>query len=300
MAMPERLRLGTRGSALSLAQAAEAEAALAAIGFETERVIIRTQGDRDQRSPLSRIGGQGIFARALEEALLRHEIDIAVHSAKDVPSTLLEGTDLAAVLPRADVRDALIARDGSTLASLPLGATVGTGSSRRAAQLRAARPDLQAAPIRGNIDTRLRKLDQGEYDALLLAAAGLTRLNRLGEASELLPINIMLPAPGQGALLLQTRTNEADPLRPCSDTASALAVQAERAMLRELGAGCALPVAALAHARAGTITLAARLLDERGEQQVDVQRSGEDAEAVGRVVGNHLLKRASIDNVNIM
>ena len=138
--MPERLRLGTRGSALSLAQAAEAEAALAAVGFGTERVIIRTQGDRDQRSPLSRIGGQGIFARALEEALLRREIDIAVHSAKDVPSTLLEGTALAAVLPRADVRDALIARDGATLAALPPGATVGTGSSRRAAQLRAARP----------------------------------------------------------------------------------------------------------------------------------------------------------------
>ena len=287
--MPERLRLGTRGSALSLAQAAEAEAALAAIGFETERVIIRTQGDRDQRSPLSRIGGQGVFARALEEALLQGEIDVAVHSAKDVPSTLLEGTALAAVLPRADVRDALITRDGSTIASLPPGATVGTGSSRRAAQLRAARPDLQIAPIRGNIDTRLRKLAQAEYDALLLAAAGLTRLNRLKEASELLPINIMLPAPGQGALLLQTRTNEATTLRPCSDPASEQAIQAERAMLRELGPGCTLPVGALAHARAGTITLVARLLDEQGEQQIDVQRSGEDAEALGHNIGDFLL-----------
>ena len=294
--MPERLRLGTRGSALSLAQAAEAEAALAAIGLETERVIIRTQGDRDQRSPLSKIGGQGVFARTLEEALLQGEIDVAVHSAKDVPSTLLEGTALAAVLRRADVRDALITRDGSSLASLPQGATIGTGSSRRAAQLRAARPDLQIAPIRGNVDTRLRKLAQAEFDAIILAAAGLSRLNRLNEATELLPINIMLPAPGQAALLLQTRSDEAAPLHPCSDTASELAVRAERAMLRELGAGCALPVGALAHARAGTITLAARLFDEESGRQFDVQRSDEDAEELGRNVGSVLL--ASLESIN--
>ena len=289
--MPERLRLGTRGSALSLAQAAEAEAALAAAGFEAERVIIRTEGDRDQRSPLSEIGGRGVFARALEEALLAGEIDVAAHSAKDVPPAMLEGTALAAVLRRADVRDALIARDGSTLASLPPNATIGTGSARRAAQLRAARPDLRIAPIRGNVDTRLRKLAEGEVDALVLAAAGLARLGRLGEAAELLPIDLMMPAPGQAALLLQTRSADAAPLRPCSDPATEQAVRAERAMLRELGAGCSLPIGALAHVRAGTITLAARLLDERGEQRVDVQRSGEDEEAIGREVGGALLAR---------
>ena len=295
--MPERLRLGTRGSALSLAQAAEAEAALAAIGFEAERVIIRTEGDRDQRSPLSEIGGRGVFARALEEALLAGEIDVAAHSAKDVPPAMLEGTAIAAVLRRADVRDALIARDGSTLASLPPNATIGTGSARRAAQLRAARPDLRIAPIRGNVDTRLRKLAEGEVDALVLAAAGLARLGRLGEAAELLPIDLMMPAPGQAALLLQTRSADAAPLRPCSDQATEQAVRAERAMLRELGAGCSLPIGALAHVRAGTITLAARLLDERGERKIDVQRSGENAEGVGLAAGKLLLSTKEATNL---
>ena len=295
--MPDTLRLGTRGSALSLAQAAEAEAALAAAGFQTERVIIRTQGDRDRRSPLSEIGGRGVFARALEEALVSGHIDVAVHSAKDVPAAMLEGTALAAVLRRGDVRDALVSRDNARLADLPPGAKIGTGSSRRAAQLLAARPDLQIAPIRGNVDTRLRKLADVEFDALILAAAGLARLNRLSEATELLPINIMLPAPGQAALLLQTREEEAESLQTCSDQASEQSVRAERAMLRELGPGCTLPIAALAHARANTITLAARLLDDQGKQQVDVQRSGEDAELVGEEVGKLLEERVSRANV---
>ena len=290
--MPERLRLGTRGSALSLAQAAEAEAALAAIGLEAERVVIRTQGDRDQRSPLSEIGGRGVFARALEEALVAGEIDVAVHSAKDVPTTLLEGTELAAVPRRGDVRDALVSRDGAGLASLPPGARVGTGSRRRAAQLLAARPDLGIVPIRGNVDTRLRKLAEGEVDALVLAAAGLARLGRIGEAAELLPIDLMMPSPGQGAILLQARAGEAEVLRASSDAASELAVRAERAMLRELGAGCALPVGALAHVRAGEITLAGRLLDEHG-RKIDVQRSGEDAEGAGEEVGGVLLERSA-------
>ena len=291
--MPDTLRLGTRGSALSLAQAAEAEAALAAAGFQTERVIIRTQGDRDRRSPLSEIGGRGVFARALEEALVSGDIDVAVHSAKDVPATMLEGTALAAVLRRADVRDALVSRSGARLADLPPGAKIGTGSSRRAAQLLAARPDLQIAPIRGNVDTRLRKLADAEFDALILAAAGLARLNRLSEATELLPINIMLPAPGQAALLLQTRAEETESLQTCSDQASEQSVRAERAMLRELGPGCTLPIAALAHSRANTITLAARLLDDRGKQQIDIQRSSEDAEALGEAVGELLEERGS-------
>lgn len=290
--MPERLRLGTRGSVLSLAQAAEAEAALAAIGLEAERVVIRTQGDRDQRSPLSKIGGRGVFARALEEALVNGEIDAAVHSAKDVPTTMLEGTELAAVLRRGDVRDALVSRDGSGLASLPPGARVGTGSRRRAAQLLAARPDLEIAPIRGNVDTRLRKLGDREVDALVLAAAGLARLGRLGEATELLPIDLMMPSPGQGAILLQVRAGETDALRGCSDSASELAVRAERAMLREFGAGCALPVAALAHVRAGEITLAGRLLDEHG-RKIDIQRSGETPEFLGEEVGKLLEERGS-------
>ena len=212
--MPDTLRLGTRGSALSLAQAAEAEAALAAAGFQAERVIIRTQGDRDRRSPLSEIGGRGVFARALEEALVGGDIDVAVHSAKDVPATMLEGTALAAVLRRADVRDALVSRSGAPLADLPPGAKIGTGSRRRAAQLLAARPDLQIAPIRGNVDTRLRKLADAEFDALILAAAGLARLNRLSEATELLPSTSCSPPPAKPPYSSKPAQKKPNPSKP--------------------------------------------------------------------------------------
>ncbi len=289
------LRLGTRGSALARIQTAEAAAAIRAQGGETRECIIQSEGDRDRSTPLRRLGGRGVFVRALEQALLDGAIDIAVHSAKDLPSALLPGTTLAALLPRADVRDALVARGGRPLAELPCGAKIATGSRRRAAQLRARRPDLIAADIRGNVDTRLRKLAAGECDALLLAAAGLIRLGRAAGA-ELLPPDLMLPAPGQGAIALQCRSGDAAArglLAACGDAPTHAAVSAERGVLAALGAGCSLPIAALAHSRGGVLTVLARLLSPDGSQRIEVQRSGSECRAaeLGRAAGAALLDR---------
>lgn len=289
-----RLRLGTRGSALALAQAAEAARALAVQGVETERVIIESEGDRDRTTSLHTLGGQGIFVRRLERALLDDEIDVAAHSAKDVPSAT--GAPLAAFLPRVDVRDALVAADGAGLDALPSGARVGTGSRRRAAQLLARRPDLVPTDIRGNVDTRLRKLADGEVEALLLAAAGLIRLGRTEAATELLPPDVMLPAPGQGAIALQCRADDdaaRSLLAACDDRPTRIAVSAERAALGALGVGCSLPIAALAHVRAGEVVLLARLLSLDGSRRIEVQRaaSADEAEALGRGVGEALLER---------
>lgn len=291
-----RLRLGTRGSALALAQAAEAARALAAQGVETEQVVIESEGDRDRTTSLHTLGGQGIFVRRLERALLDGEIDVAVHSAKDVPSSAPAGAPLAAFLPRADVRDALVAADGAGLDDLPSGARVGTGSRRRAAQLLARRPDLVPTDIRGNVDTRLRKLADGEVDALLLAAAGLIRLGRTEAATELLPPDVMLPAPGQGAIALQCRADDDAAralLAACDDPPTRIAVSAERAALGALGVGCSLPIAALAHVRAGEVVLLARLLSRDGSRRIEVQRAApaDEAESLGRGVGEVLLER---------
>lgn len=291
-----RLRLGTRGSALALAQAAEASRALAAQGVETERMIIESEGDRDRTTSLQTLGGQGIFVRRLERALLDGEIDVAVHSAKDVPSSPAGGAPLAAFLPRADVRDALVAADGAGLDALPPGARVGTGSRRRAAQLLARRPDLVPTDIRGNVDTRLRKLAAGEVEALLLAAAGLIRLGRTEAATELLPPDVMLPAPGQGAIALQCRADDEAArslLAACDDPPTRIAVSAERAALGALGVGCSLPIAALAHVRAGEVVLLARLLSRDGSRRIEVQRAAPagEAESLGREVGEALLER---------
>ena len=291
--MPAPLRLGGRASKLSLVQADLAAQALARIGIATEYVPINTQGDRDQQSSLRAIGGQGVFARAVEQALRRGDIDVAVHSAKDLPSRLEEGTALAACLPRGDVRDALVTRDGRSLAELPSEAKIGTGSRRRAAQLLRLRPDLQIRDIRGNVDTRLRKLHRGDCDALLLAAAGLQRLQLAppDAPATYLPIDLVMPAPGQGALALQCRTADAEQLAAAGDAAARRALRAERALLRGLGAGCTLPVGALAATRAGEVILAARLLSLDGSRQIELQRSGEDPEAVGAEVAATLLER---------
>ncbi|MDE2746668.1 MAG: hydroxymethylbilane synthase [Chloroflexota bacterium] len=289
MTMRRTLRLGGRGSKLSRVQAALAAEALSAIGFETAFVSITTQGDRDRTSSLRTIGGQGIFVRAVEQALLDGEIDVAVHSAKDVPPTLAEGTSLPAYLPRGDVRDALISRHGVGLLELSPGAKVGTGSRRRAAQLLRLRPDLQIADIRGNVDTRVRGVETGSVDAVVVAAAG---LQRLGAApSELLPIDLMMPSPGQGALVIQCRSEDTDRLTAANHEPTALAVSAERAMLRALGAGCSLPLAALGGMRGGEVLLAGRLLSADGTERIEIQRSGEDPESVGTEVAETLLER---------
>jgi hydroxymethylbilane synthase len=291
------LRLGTRGSALARQQTQTVAAALAASGVDSELVPVSTTGDRDRRSSLLKIGGQGVFVRAIEEELRAGRIDIAVHSAKDVPTALLDGTSIAACLPRGDVRDVLIS-DGLPLAALPDGARVGTGSRRRMAQLRTARPSLALVDIRGNVDTRLRKLAAGEYDALVLAAAGLQRLGRDDIAAEFLPIDVMLPAPGQAIIALQIRSGDASAaasLAPINDAHTSAALQAERAVLETLGEGCTLPVGALARARAGELVMIARVLDMSGEHAIGVQETGpiDDPEALGRRAGERLLVRGA-------
>ncbi|MYB22464.1 MAG: hydroxymethylbilane synthase [Chloroflexi bacterium] len=287
--MSRTLRLGGRGSALSRIQAEYAIEALAALKIEVQFIPITTQGDRDRDSSLRLIGGQGVFVRAVEEALLEGEIDIAVHSAKDVPPAIAEGTALAAYLPRADVRDALVSRDNLTLAVLPSGARVGTGSRRRAAQALHLNPDLKVVDIRGNVDTRIERVGRGQYDAVIVAAAALQRLGR--EASELLPIDLVMPSPGQGALVLQCREEDEDQISRADHRPTSLAVTAERAMLRALGAGCSLPLAALGGVRGGEVVLAGRLLSVDGQERIELQRTGLDPEAVGREVGETLLER---------
>ncbi|MFC7403590.1 hydroxymethylbilane synthase [Georgenia alba] len=247
---PAPLRIGTRGSDLALTQTTTvAEAIGAASGRDVELVRIRTEGDRSSAS-LSTLGGAGVFAAALREALLAGECDVAVHSLKDLPTVPTPGLTVAALPHRADARDVLCARDGRTLADLPQGARVGTGSPRRAAQLRRHRPDLEVLDIRGNVETRLRRTEE-DLHAVVLARAGLTRLGLLGRVTETLGPDIMLPAPGQGALAVECRTEDLDgPLgesvRRIDHVPTRLAVLAERAVLRTLEAGCTAPVGAYA------------------------------------------------------
>ncbi|MFB6814847.1 hydroxymethylbilane synthase [Streptomyces sp. NPDC056347] len=247
------LRLGTRRSQLAMAQSGHvADAVREVTGRAVELVEITTYGDTS-REHLAQIGGTGVFVAALREALLRGEVDFAVHSLKDLPTAQPEGLLLAAVPVREDPRDVLVARDGLTLAQLPSGARVGTGSPRRMAQLNAyARShglDIETVPIRGNVDTRIGFVRSGELDAVVLAAAGLSRLGRIGEATDFLSVDTVLPAPGQGALAIECAASSADlaaALAELDDPYTRAAVTAERALLAALEAGCSAPVGALA------------------------------------------------------
>lgn len=266
-----RLRVGTRGSALALAQAGAVAERLGA-----QLVTITSEGDRSTAS-LASLGGTGVFATALREALLAGEIDAVVHSCKDLPTAPAPGLTIAAFPRRADPRDALCARDGLTLDTLPEGALVGTGSPRRRAQLAARRPDLRLADIRGNVDTRLARVGLGEapdqdpqrrLDAVVLAAAGLERLGRLGDASELLPLPDWPTAPAQGALAVETRTGEQSLVSRLDHRPTRLAVEAERGVLERLEAGCAAPVAAHAFLEDGLLYLSARVYAPDGAAQL--------------------------------
>ncbi|EFL04550.1 MULTISPECIES: hydroxymethylbilane synthase [Actinomycetes] len=246
--MTRVIRIGTRGSKLALAQTGIVADTIRATGAEVEIVTVTTPGDLSS-APISQIG-VGVFTSALREALLRNEIDVAVHSYKDLPTAPEAGLVLAAVPPREDPRDALIARDGLTLGELPPGAKVGTGAARRMAQLRALGLGLEIVPIRGNIDTRMRKVTDGELDAVVLARAGLARVGRVDEITETLDPIQMLPAPAQGALALECRAADVDIehllASAVDDETTRVAVTAERALLAALEAGCSAPVGALA------------------------------------------------------
>ncbi len=261
------IRIGTRGSALAVAQTTTIANALVAKGAEVEIITITTHGDVSTES-LASLGGTGVFASALREALRAGECDVVVHSLKDLPTAPEPGLSIAAVPKRADARDAIIARDGLTLEMLPAGARVGTGSPRRRAQLLSRRPDLDVVDIRGNVDTRIGKVASGELDAVILAAAGLSRLGRLEEATELLGIDGWPTAPGQGALALETRTGEEKLAKALDHRPTRTIVEAERSVLAILEAGCAAPVAAHGMIDDGLLFLSGRVYAPDGTQHV--------------------------------
>ncbi|MFZ3417042.1 hydroxymethylbilane synthase [Arthrobacter sp. 3Tela_A] len=304
--------IGTRGSALAVTQTTTVANTLAELGgFDVELVRVRTEGDVN-RAALSQIGGTGVFVAALRESLLAGDCDVAVHSLKDLPTAEADGLTIGAVPARVDVRDALCARDGLTLAQLPAGAKVGTGSPRRAAQLRAARPDLEIVDIRGNVDTRLGRVAglvegaPGDLDAVVLAAAGLSRLGRLDMVSELLDPSVMLPAPGQGALAVECRTADAAEgplsraLAAYDDTASRMTVTAERALLQRLEAGCTAPIGALARVTDQGLALEAVVCSDDGTQVLrrysSTSQADEDgARALGIRMAEELLAAGAAD-----
>jgi hydroxymethylbilane synthase len=290
--MSDPIRLGTRASALATTQARwVGDRLAAALGREVELVEITTEGDRNGR-PLAELGGTGVFVAALREALLDGRVDVAVHSLKDLPTAPAKGITLAAIPQREDPRDVVVARDGLTLGELPLGSRVGTSSSRRGAQVLALGLGLEITDIRGNVDSRIRKVREGAYDAVILARAGLARLGRLDEATEVLDPLLMLPAPGQGALAVETR--EVDDLaRDCAvldDPHTRAAVTAERAVLATLEGGCASPIGALAEVVEGDageeLWVRATALSPDGTLAVRMSATGDPADAAG--VGDRL------------
>jgi len=288
------LRIGTRGSALALWQARSIARALReATGIEPEIVIIKTSGDKFQQTSFSQIGTKGIFIKELEDALLEERIDLAVHSMKDVPTEMPAGLTIAAISKREDVRDALLSSSGATLASLPQGARVGTSSLRRQSQLLYARRDLRLLELRGNVDTRIEKLKRGDYDAIVLAKAGLDRLGLSGNISEVLPHDVSLPAAGQGAIGIEARTGDAETLRVLTaleDAETRSAVTAERSALAGLGGGCQVPIGAWGRVENGKLALDVAVLSPDGKQRMWEKDSGspEAAEAIGKRIAQKL------------
>ena len=274
--MNRKLTIATRGSALALAQTGMiAEQLTRLTGAEVTITVVTTEGDTS-RASLSSIGGTGVFASALRAALVAGECDLVVHSLKDLPTASYPGLVLAAVPEREDPRDALITRNGLTLADLPEGATIGTGSPRRVAQLLSLRPDATVVDIRGNVDTRLAKVSSGELDAVVLAAAGLTRLGRLDAVSEFFDLAVWPTAPGQGALAIEAREEDNIPqLAYIRHDETRLSIAAERAVLATLEAGCSAPIGANARIEANTLTLTAAVYSADGAEELGGERSVE-------------------------
>jgi hydroxymethylbilane synthase len=296
-----KLLIGTRGSPLALWQANHVRALLiAAHGLGEDAVAlepITTSGDRIRDKPLRDFGGKGLFTKEIDEALLGKRVDIAVHSMKDLPTELPPGTTIAAVLPRGDVRDAFISAKGESLAALPPGAVVGSSSLRRQAQVKRLRPDLQAIDFRGNVETRLKKLDQGIVDATLLALAGLERLGLTRHVTSVLPTDEMLPAVAQGAIGVSCRSDDVktrDLLQALNDDRTATAVSCERAFLGELDGSCRTPIAGLAEIADGVLRFRGLVLNPEGTEWHEIEKSGapEDAVGIGASSGRELLALA--------
>jgi hydroxymethylbilane synthase len=295
------LRIGSRGSPLALAQAREVQSRLAkACGLATEQIeinVIRTTGDAIQDRPLAEAGGKGLFTKEIEDALLSGTIDLAVHSSKDMPTLLPPGLVVTAFLPREDAREAFIGRTVKSLAELPQGATVGTASLRRQALLKHLRPDLAIAPMRGNVETRLRKLAAGEADATLLAVAGLKRLGLMAAATQVLDIDAFLPAVGQGAIGLETRADDARTralVAAINDPDTETALTIERAFLAVLDGSCRTPIAGYARIDGDAIYFRGLIAKTDGSEALEVTRKGRraDAAALGADAGWELKARA--------
>jgi hydroxymethylbilane synthase len=293
-----KLIIGTRGSQLALWQTNWVKAQLAAAGHEIEIRIIKTTGDKMQNLPLAGSGTKGLFIKELEEALLDASVDLAVHSMKDLPTDLPAGLAVVAVPQREDPRDVFISTGGKRYAELPPGARVGTSSLRRQSQLRKLRADLELVPLRGNLDTRLRKLDRGDCTAIVLAAAGVHRLGWRDRITEYFSAVEICPAVGQGALAIEARSNDervANALRLLDHAPTHLAVRAERALLHHLGGGCQVPIAAHATLEDGALRLAGVVADLEGTRLIRAAGSGppEAAEALGALVGEDLLRQGA-------
>ena len=301
-ASPGKIRIGTRGSPLALWQAHETRRGLMMAHGLTEDqfeiTVIKTSGDRIQDRPLSEVGGKGLFTKEIDEALIAHEIDLAVHSMKDLPTVLPAGFVVAAVLPRHDVRDAFVSLKHTTLSSLPKGATLGTSSLRRQAQVRALRPDLQVVGFRGNVQTRLQKLSDGVADATMLACAGLERLGMGDRIASRIETSEMLPAVAQGAIAVVAHGDDDRMVRllsPLDHEESRLCVAAERAFLKVLDGSCRTPIAGLATLSSGTLTLRGQVLSPDGRNSLSCVHEGAASSALvlGERAGGDLLGRGA-------
>jgi hydroxymethylbilane synthase len=289
-----RLRIGSRGSQLALWQANHISALLRERGHEVELEIIKTTGDKITDVALAKVGTKGMFTKEIEEALAEGRIDLAVHSLKDLPTDVSARFEIAAVTTRENPRDVLCSHKYNSIEDLPRGARVGTSSLRRQAQLKAVRPDVNIYPLRGNVDTRLRKLEAGEYDAIILAAAGLNRLGKTGFFKQIIAPEVMCPAAGQGALGIEIRAGDSvtrQHLAFLDDAAARATTTCERALLNHLGGGCQVPIGALAEVRNRGLHLDAVVADPDGTKILRESRDGSDPVQLGESVGETLLQR---------
>jgi len=294
------IRVGTRGSALALAQARWVQGELSRLhsGLTVELAIIKTSGDRIQDRSLAEIGGKGLFVKEIEEALLRGEVELAVHSMKDLPAVLAAGLEIGAVPRREDAGDVLVCRQAAALADLPPRPRVGTSSLRRAALLRSERADVEVVPMRGNVDTRLRRLDEGVVDALVLAAAGLNRLGVTPAGAMRLDPSRFVPAIGQGALAIEARAGElAELLAALDDESTHAAIRAERGFMRGVGGSCTTPLAAHARVDGAALSLDAVILSPDGTREVRGARRGAAADAarLGEDLAEELMRRGGAE-----
>jgi hydroxymethylbilane synthase len=289
-----RLRVGSRGSQLALWQAHHVAALLRGHGHPVEIEVIHTTGDKILDVALAGVGTKGMFTKEIEEALSDGRVDLAVHSLKDLPTKLSTGFEIAAIPKRENPRDVFCSIQYESIEQLPPRARVGTSSLRREAQLRARRPDLDIRSLRGNVDTRLRKLEAGDYDAIILAAAGLNRLGRTESIKQIIPEDVMCPAAGQGALAVEIRANDSDTrqhLAFLDDAAARAATTCERALLNKMGGGCQVPIGAFAEVRGGTMHVQAVVASPDGTKVLRQSADGDDPIKLGELVAEALLQK---------